>query len=197
MSRKRIAALASFVLLAAIAAAVILALRVADRPESGTPAHVPATWAEVRTRPGHTMHVGKPDVACHDCHEETDASFTSKGVAACTHCHEKQTSKTHAGGGEEKTSCLSCHAFGAKPAAACISCHAKPEGKHQSIRVHASPDADCKSCHDPHRDPIAINKDCPQPSQRHCARPATRARPRSSGRPATLRASHATRSTIS
>ncbi len=138
------------------------------RAESGSgqakvPANVPATWAQVKSSPGHTGHLDtKKPAACADCHDESNGKFTLLGDTACAKCHDAEVKRTHAGtpGADHATTCTTCHAFGTKAAPSCISCHAEAQGKQAAVAVHASKDAPCASCHATHRDPPVKQADC-------------------------------------
>ncbi len=128
---------------------------------SVTPSLVPQTWASVRESPGHQAHVGKDQIACRDCHDESDGGFRSLKEAACTStCHAAEVARTHAGDTVKPTTCLTCHAFGAQAAPTCLECHASAQGKSAAVAVHIGAKSPCTTCHNPHQAAPTAQADC-------------------------------------
>ncbi|MDB4946947.1 MAG: Cytochrome c family protein [Labilithrix sp.] len=125
-----------------------------------SPSLVPQEWADVHDSPGHRAHVGKADIKCSSCHDESDGGFRSLRETACTSCHAKEVEHHHDGNSENPTTCLTCHQFTATPAPTCLGCHAGTQGKSAAVAVHVSSGAPCISCHAPHGEQKALQADC-------------------------------------
>ncbi len=139
------------------------------------PVMVPARWEQFRTSPGHREHVGKQGIECKSCHDYEKDGFVNPGLAPCAKCHVTETTVAHHGNATLKTDCLTCHVFAPdQKAPTCISCHAAGPGlvglagfagasadggSHvAAVSVHAT--TDCSSCHNPHRVPSGVSKEC-------------------------------------
>src|SRR5689334_2374116 len=88
---------------------------------------VPASWRDVRESAGHTVHVGKANVACKDCHGER--TFGTPPADLCEKCHGTVQTPLHGA----NLACQSCHGFGKDTAikpAACMRCHEQAQGWH-------------------------------------------------------------------
>ena len=161
--RRGIALLVLGLALAALAAFWVIPEREAPRsPEQ----QVPTSWRTARDAPMHALHVGEKKVACSACHAgmvsfddagPESGAMTAPSPDVCTTCHGAQAQRSHHGGTDSPTTCLSCHAFGMKAPARCSDCHAaatRAPGA-PAMEHHASASASCTACHTVHdADPV-------------------------------------------
>jgi len=153
--------------------ALVALVAACDRGTPPNPTEVPGGWATARKADGHVAHLGKQfkdntgttrAIACGDCHEEQGDAIKSPGTKPCKNCHEENvTSQHHKGSAEKQTTCVTCHVFvgqdgGVSPK--CLDCHEKDPGTKTKVAHHATPAANCSSCHAPHRGPAAALADC-------------------------------------
>jgi len=141
--------------------------------------YVQARFREVRDSPGHTAHLGLPDVSCESCHVEVDAGLSRPTALVCVHCHEDVPPAIHpqaevgtvgaeGASWDHAPSCQGCHRFtdyrdyGPNE---CMRCHLLPHGATPAIVQHAG--TDCTLCHRAHAEPSLLNASCLDCHQRH------------------------------
>ncbi len=136
-----------------------------EAPDGG-PVPVPGSYRMARLTPGHLAHLslkGEKKLQCTQCHELTDAGFTSPGPKLCETCHEAQVAQHHPLNELRQMSCFTCHPFTAdRPGQhfekwRCLDCHREPAEGHPAIEVH---EGQCASCHRPHLSPFTQAAAC-------------------------------------
>lgn len=145
MTTKSLRLLPHAVLTAALVLAAIFACSEDTKPPPAptpSPVQVQAAWQNVRSLPGHQVHVTDRQLACEACHTLTDTTFDKPSPESCRSCHEEQSHIKHASfharerfGPDVDADCTVCHAFTeARPEAAfaspwdCERCHTKQDG---------------------------------------------------------------------
>lgn len=141
--------------------------------------YVQARFREIRRSPGHTAHVGVPDVDCESCHEEVDGGLSRPTGVVCVRCHADTPPAIHPQArigtvSAEETSwdhppsCQGCHRFtedrdyGPND---CMRCHLLPHATRAAIVEHAT--TKCTLCHRPHAEPSLVIADCLDCHRRH------------------------------